>query len=106
MTFDKTVSEKDFQQAITDYASFMQWTWVHQRPGLTQRGRWITAISGQTGFPDLVLVRERVVFAEVKAERGRLSENQKLWRDALLEAGAEWYMWRPRDWEEIQKVLR
>lgn len=100
------ISEKDFQKLITDYASFMQWTWIHQRPGLTQSGRWLTAISGQAGFPDLVLARERIVFAEIKTARGRMSDNQKLWRDALVEAGAEWYMWRPKDWEKIQKILR
>ena len=51
---------------------------------------------GNRGFPDLVLVRgPRLLFRELKKEGGRLSEHQEQWRDALLDAGADWELWTP-----------
>jgi hypothetical protein len=40
-------------------------------------------------FPDLVLVRDRVMFAELKSPRGRLRKDQAAWLCALRAAGAE-----------------
>jgi hypothetical protein len=68
----------------------------------------------QSGFPDRVLVRERVIFAELKRElTGKASvdrdrqptEHQREWLDALAAAGAEVYLWRPGDLDEIAKIL-
>jgi hypothetical protein len=44
----------------------------------------------------------RVIFAEVKIEGGRLSEEQVA-RLARLKAcpGVEAYTWRPRDWPDV-----
>jgi hypothetical protein len=58
-----------------------------------------------SGFPDLCLVRDRVVFAELKGERTRVTREQERWLDALDAAGAEVYLWRPADWAEIERVL-
>jgi hypothetical protein len=58
-----------------------------------------------SGFPDLVLVRERVLFVELKGERTRVTREQQQWLEALRAAGAETYLWRPDDWDEIQRVL-
>ena len=59
------------------------------------------------GFPDLVLVRDRVVFAELKVGKGRLTTAQARWRDMLLGADAEWYVWRPeKHLDEIHRILR
>jgi VRR-NUC domain len=57
------------------------------------------------GFPDLVLVRDRVVFAELKTDAGRLTDEQQEWLDRLGAAGAEVYVWRPRDWRQVRAVL-
>lgn len=54
----------------------------------------------QPGFPDLVLVSERrgrVLFRELKTERGRLSEPQREWLRALAAAGQDAAVWRPTD---------
>ena len=60
------------------------------------------------GFPDLVLVRPpRVIFAELKSERGRLTVPQQMWGDALDQCtSVEYYLWRPSNWDEIMEVLR
>lgn len=57
------------------------------------------------GIPDLILVRERAVWAELKTGKGRLREEQRVWLDALANGGAEVYLWRPSDLEEIQRIL-
>ena len=60
-----------------------------------------------SGFPDYVLVRERVVFAELKTEKGKPTPFQTEWLDGLRSAGAEVYLWRPSDLTsgEIGRVL-
>ncbi len=59
----------------------------------------------QSGFPDRVLVRERVIFAELKREKGIVSANQTEWLNGLALAGAEVYLWRPSDLDEIAQIL-
>ena len=64
----------------------------------------------EPGFPDLCVVkpgRFRPLFVELKTDRGKLSEAQKKWGKALQQTpGADYRVWRPADWEEIQKELR
>jgi len=59
------------------------------------------------GFPDLTLVRDRVIFAELKRDRGgRLSPAQIGVHELLRAAGAEVYVWWfPRDLPEVARVL-
>lgn len=72
----------------------------------------------EPGFPDLVLVhpkRGRLIFAELKSQRGKVSPAQQRWIDGLGDvagtgddAGAlEVFVWRPVDWlaGTIQRVL-
>ena len=71
------------------------WQWYH-----TGDSR-----KSNAGFPDLVMVRERVVYAELKKQSGKVSPEQQVWIDALRAAGEEVYVWRPSDWDEICKIL-
>jgi hypothetical protein len=67
---------------------------------------WVTAVQADgKGFPDVICVRERVLYIEAKCGAGRLSEDQKGWRDVLLAAKAEWYCFKPHDWPTIEEVL-
>lgn len=59
----------------------------------------------QRGWPDWACVRERVVYLELKTERNTLSDPQKVWLRALLAAGQEAYLIRPRHLQEITTVL-
>jgi hypothetical protein len=53
-----------------------------------------------------VLVRDRVVFAELKAANRKISSEQETWLAALRAAGAEAHCWRPSDWPAIEEELR
>ena len=59
------------------------------------------------GFPDLVLVRPpRVLFCELKTEKGRLTDTQKMWLSELSECpGVEAHVWRPSDLQLVGDVL-
>jgi len=57
-----------------------------------------SAKKSQPGFPDCVIVlpqQGRVIYAELKKERGKLHDAQKTWLRSLADAGAEVYVWRP-----------
>lgn len=100
------VTEAQFQATVVDLAQVTGWMVAHFRPARTNNG-WRTPVAGDgKGFPDLVLVRDRVIFAELKSDRGRLSDDQTAWIGALNTAGAEAYVWRPDDFDQIAATLR
>ncbi len=68
---------------------------------------WRTAVQGDgAGFPDLVLIKAgRLLFAELKAAKGVLTPEQRTWLNGLRGACGEVYLWRPEDYDEIEKVL-
>lgn len=96
--------ESEFQTQVIKIARLRGWMVMHQRPAQIRTGRWITAIQGDAGFPDLVLARPRLddlIFAELKKEGGRISPLQKAWIRTLIAAGGEAYVWYPSDLPEI-----
>lgn len=100
------VLERDFQKAVTDVLSALGWMHCHFRPARTTGG-WRTPLSGDKGFPDVVAVRgDRVLFLELKAEKGRLSPEQGRWLAALGLAGQEVHCFRPSDWDVLEEALR
>lgn len=66
-----------------------------------------TSIHSPKGFPDLCMVRgERLIFAELKTDKGLVRPEQTEWMDALRASGrCEVYLWRPADLEAAYKVL-
>ena len=101
------MTEQQLQDAIVEAARLVGWRVAHWRPARTTKG-WRTACAYDAkGFPDLVLVKDRVIFAELKAARGALGDEQELWRTALATAGAEWHLWTPADWQDgsVDRVL-
>lgn len=102
------MSEAQLQSAVIELARLRGWRVAHSRPAMNQRGVWSTPISGDPGFPDLVLARHgRVIFAELKSELGRIGKAQSEWIGALKGPGNEVYVWLPRDWTSgsINKIL-
>ncbi len=92
------VTEPEFQAQVCQFATLCGWRYYHT----------LDSRKSVAGFPDLVLVRPpRLVFAELKTERGHVAAEQELWLDALkLVPGVEARLWRPSDWPTIQSVLR
>lgn len=102
-----TITEAAFQAQVIELAHLLGWRVAHFRPAQTKHG-WRTPVAADgKGFPDLVLVRrKRLIFAELKSQRGRLSPEQREWWEALQPTGAEAYVWKPSDFDEIAAVLR
>ena len=105
--------EDAFQRRVIDLAHARGWEVAHFRRVLVTRKDgsmfWETPVAADgKGFPDLELVRDRLIKAELKRESksdARLSADQQRWRDRYAMAGVEWYCWRPSDWPEIERVL-
>lgn len=101
------MTEAELQAAVVQMARTFGWRVAHFRPARTAKG-WRTAVGYDgAGFPDLVLARDRVVFAELKGDGGRLRPEQNEWGAVLERAGAEWYVWTPADWMagDVDRVL-
>jgi len=107
------ISEKDWTKTVIDLAHAYKWRVAHFRAAMTKHG-WRTPVQADgAGFPDLVLVRgDRVIFAELKTEKGRLTRQQYDWRIALCsvahgrEANVQVHVWRPSDFDEVQGILK
>jgi len=102
------INERQFQAAIIELAKWQGWKVFHPLPAQNGRGQWRTAQAGDIGFPDLVLAHPKrgVIFAELKTAIGKLSDTQQNWLATLKQAGAEVYVWRPADIEQIKAVLQ
>lgn len=97
----RTMTEEQLQRSVLSCAGFLGWRCYH-----THDSR-----RSQAGFPDLVLVhvqQRRVVYAELKREKGRVRGEQQAWLDDLAAVDAEVYLWRPADWHHgrIEEILR
>jgi hypothetical protein len=63
----------------------------------------------EAGLPDIIAVREhRLVWIELKTERGTLRQRQELWGYLLswLGGNVEYYCLRPSDWETVLAICR
>jgi len=93
--------EKDFQRRVEEYARLEGWH-VYSVPDSRR--------VSLSGYPDLTMWRvvdKRLIFAELKREKGRLRPQQEVILDELRVLGkAEVYVWRPSQWDEILETLR
>ena len=68
------MTEAELQAAIVDTAELAGWLVFHDHDSRLN----------PAGLPDLVLVKPpRVVFLELKSEKGRVRPEQQIWLDAL-----------------------
>ena len=102
------MSEKEYSKQIEHLFKLFGWRYSHFRPAWTTKG-WRTAISGNAGFPDYVMVKGgRLIFAEIKSGGNKPSLEQWEWLEALGRAGAEVYLWHEGEdtLESIAEILR
>jgi len=101
----KQISEADFQRQVIASAKAAGWLVQHARAAYNKSGRVSTPIQGHAGYPDLTLLRDRLVLVELKKVGAYPSPDQRVWHERLRAAGAEFYIWRPTDWVQIDEVL-
>lgn len=112
MTAAHLITEKELQVSVFKLAIGFGWLvgWTHD------------ARQSEPGEPDLRMVHRvmgRVIFAELKREKGKYTTGrwnksgsrwlpgQDEWADALTACpGVEYYLWRPSDLNEIERILR
>ncbi len=93
----KHLAETPFQEQVIELAQRAGWWWWHDTDSRRNR----------SGLPDLILVRPpRIVFAELKREKGRVRPKQATVLELLSRCpGVESYLWRPSDWDTLKAVL-
>lgn len=98
-------SEADFQRTLIEYLQWHGWKVHAERVARTKSG-WVTPIQGDPGFPDIVAAKGAcLIIAELKSDKGILTQEQYDWLEALGRAGAEVFYWKPEDWDEIVEIL-
>lgn len=97
------VTEREWQQVLTDALDACGFAWFHVYPLQTKHG-WRTPTTAK-GIPDLVAVRGPFLVAiEVKGDKGLVGAEQLQWltRFSVLAGGRAWLL-RPRD--DIQQIV-
>lgn len=97
--------ERDFQDRVIQWAEIQGWEVFHVADSRKDVGGKLVGDRQARWFPDLVLVRERVLYRELKREGEELSAGQDYYGKRLLAAGADWGVWRPSAWESIRRYL-
>jgi len=109
MKLDSKISEADFKDMVISVAKRYGWLVHHDLPAQNSRGRWMTNVQGDVGFPDLFMVHPfqsgRPLVIELKAEKGKLTPGQKIWLNACEMAGCHAAVWKPSDMEYILYTL-
>lgn len=94
------ITEKMFQEQVRKAALLNGWLYYHT----------FNAYRSPEGFPDVCMVHPkkfRLIFAELKSEKGKLGEKQREWIEALnkLAVSVEVYVLKPSDFDWFWKVL-
>lgn len=95
-----TITEKQLQECVRKLCKLLGCAYFHVH----------NSKRSPPGFPDCVIITtdRRVIFAELKTERGKLSIAQQAWLEWLREGGQRAYVWRPSDWKDgtIERAVR
>jgi len=93
--------EASFQARLLRLARAHGWLCHHSHD--SRRNEW----GCDAGLPDLILVRDAVLFAELKTRTGKLTAEQERWLTMLstTHSRVEVYCWRPADWPIIEQRI-
>ena len=90
------LTEKEFQAQVVALAKTLGYRVYHT----------YFSIHSERGWPDLALFREgRFLLAELKTDKGKVSDKQTEMLADLKAAGVEVHLWRPADFDAIVAVL-
>ncbi len=105
----ETISAAEWRQIC--HARTKEKEWQKRVEGVLRQYGWLVyhtlRSKGSTpGFPDICVVKgERLLFIELKAQKGWLTNAQNEWMDALARVPcAECYIWRPSQFDEVLAV--
>ncbi len=107
-------SEKDFSTWFEDWCDLHRWEWRHISDSRRQAGGKLVGDAKAHDLPDYILVRERVVFVELKGwslskrdgwRRGFATDGQLQYLLQLHDAGAETYLLWPEDRALVERWL-
>lgn len=96
---DQATSEKDWQAFVATFARFHGFRTYHT----------LRSTGSEPGFPDLVMIRKgRLIVAELKTERGKVTVSQQEWLDDFraVEGPPSVHLWRPSHADEVMEVLK
>ena len=124
-TFSSWITEKAWQSQVIQLARWHKWKAVHFRPARVVceychrqgcnrcKGSgyvFRTAVEGDgKGFPDTILARPpRLIIAELKKDTAKLIDPDQIqWLAWLSQCpGVETYIWRPKDYDEVERLLK
>ena len=100
------ITERMWQDKVEHLAILNGWWVDHKTPMRYANGHVRT--TGLPGMPDLTLIHPAghgLIMAELKTERGRMSEAQHRVANALVRNGIEYYLWRPSDLKHVEERL-
>ncbi len=93
------ITEKQFQSWVVHLAKILGWRIFHP----------FLSIHSERGWPDLSMLnvkQRRAVFAELKGEKGKLTDKQTEWLEDMRACQLEAYLWRPGMEHEIEQCLK
>lgn len=98
------MTESEWQKQVLKSAHTLGWQSMHI--GRTGKNQAVGAKGTMgTGWPDLVLVKGgRILFVELKGEKGQLTPEQKLVLAILTQVG-QVFVWRPSDFGQLLDTL-
>jgi hypothetical protein len=95
--YRRSASEAKFERAVIDLAELLGYECWHVHDA---RRFW-------RGYPDWFCTRPgRHLWFELKREGGKLTQQQLVWQQRIIDAGGECYAWWPHDWNTIVTTLR
>ena len=91
------MTEKEWQKQVVALAAAFGFRSYHP---------WLS-IRSERGWPDLALFKpDRFLLAELKTDKGKLTPAQDVMIADLRAAGVEVHVWRPRDWDDVMRILQ
>lgn len=94
------MTETQLQERIIGLCEWLHLLCYHV--GRSDRG-----LVSAKGFPDLVIAGPfGTIFAELKNDKSKPTAEQIGWLTTLSRSQEHVYLWRPKDWPQIEQMLR